>query len=113
MLLLGSCALSASALSADNDSGREAERVHQIALKVCSAYHVSQRPKSSRRCSTLRGRRSPKSQVAQTRRAHRCATSSLAPIGTRKTLPLTMPNPELTDSQITDVVTYILNLRPQ
>jgi hypothetical protein len=30
-----------------------------------------------------------------------------------KTLPLTMPNPELMDPQIADVVAYILSLRTQ
>ncbi len=109
-LLLGLCAWSACASSADEASQ---ERGRQIALKVCSACHVVA---TEQEFSPLLNPPGPPfaeivNRASLTRASLRHFITSTH--WDERTVPLRMPNPELLDSQVTDVVTYILSLRPQ
>ena len=110
-LLLGLCALSVSALSADKGSGRAVERGHQIALHVCTACHVVE---ATQEYPVLLDPPAPpftdianRADLTRASLRHFIVTTHWD----EKALPLTMPNPELLDFQVTDVVTYILSLR--
>jgi mono/diheme cytochrome c family protein len=110
-LLLGLCALSASALSADKSPRLAVERGHQIALHVCTACHVVEATQEYP--VLLNPPAPPFSDIAN--RADLTRASLRHFIVTThwdtKTLPLTMPNPELLDFQVTDVAAYIFSLR--
>jgi mono/diheme cytochrome c family protein len=112
-LLLGASALSAGALPADKGSGAQIERGHQIALKICTACHVVAPDQEF--SPLLRPPAPPFAEIANRPDSTRASLRHFV-VTTHwdeKTLPLTMPNPELMDPQIADVVAYILSLRTQ
>jgi mono/diheme cytochrome c family protein len=110
-LLLGLWALSASAFSADKGSARAVERGHQIALHICTACHVVE---ATQEYPVLLNPPAPPFTDIANRAALTRAWLRHFIVTTHcdeKSLPLTMPNPELLDFQVTDVVAYILSLR--
>jgi mono/diheme cytochrome c family protein len=109
-LLLGLCALSASAVSADKAS---LERGRQIALKVCSACHVVATVQEYP--PLLNPPAPPFAEIANRANMTRASLRHFitSTHWDEKAVPLTMPNAELLDSQVTDVVTYILSLPSQ
>ncbi len=109
--LLCWCALSAGAISAAAGADRAVERGHQLALHVCSACHVVE---ATQEYPVLLNPPAPpfkeianRADLTRASLRHFVATTHWD----EKTLPLKMPNPELLDSQITDVVAYLLSLR--
>jgi hypothetical protein len=109
--LLGLCLLSASALPADKGAGSAVERRRQIALHVCTACHVVEATQEYP--VLLNPPAPPFADIANRADLTRSSLRHfiVATHWDEKTLPLTMPNPELLDLQITDVVAYILSLR--
>ncbi|MGO9423933.1 MAG: c-type cytochrome [Steroidobacteraceae bacterium] len=111
VLLLGFGALSAAAPAADKASEGQLAHGRKLALAICSACHVVA---SDQEFSPLLNPPAPPfadiaNRAESTRAALRHFVS--ATHWDEKSLPLTMPNPSLTDSQIADVVAYILSLR--
>lgn len=109
-LLLG-VGLGVAAAPAAEASDRQTEHGREIALKICSACHAVA---PAQEFSPLLNPPAP-SFAAIANRTESTRASLRHFVATthwdEKTLPLTMPNPSLTDSQITDVVAYILSLR--
>ena len=112
-VLLCLCALSGVAISADKGADRALERGHQLALHVCTACHVVE---ATQEYPVLLNPPAPpfkeianRADLTRASLRHFIATTHWD----EKVLPLKMPNPELLDSQITDVVAYILSLRTQ
>ncbi len=111
MLLPGLIALSAAAAAADKASDRRAAHGRKLALGICSACHVVASDQEFP--PLLNPAAAPFADIANRPESTREALRHFvaATHWDEKTLPLTMPNPALTDSQIADVVTYILSLR--
>lgn len=110
-LSLGLCVLSASALCADQGSNRAVERGHQIALHVCTACHVVEAAQEYP--VLLNPPAPPFSDIANSADLTRASLRHfiVTTHWDEKTLPLKMPNPQLLDFQIADVLAYILSLR--
>ncbi len=111
VLLSGLSGLGAAASPAEKTSDPQVEHGRQIALKICSACHVVA---PVQEFPPLRNPpASPFADIVDRADSTRASLRHFV-AGTHwdeKTLPLMMPNPSLTDSQIADVVTYILSLR--
>jgi mono/diheme cytochrome c family protein len=112
-LLLGLSALSTGAMAVDKGPGGGTERGHQIALKICSACHVVAPDQEF--SPLLRPPAPPFVDIANGTNRTRASLRHfiVTTHWDEKTLPLTMPNPQLLDFQVADVVTYILSLRTQ
>lgn len=109
-LLLG-LGLGAAVAPAAEASDRQTEHGREIALKICSACHVVA---PAQEFSPLLNPPAPSfAEIANRAEATRASLRHFVATThwDEKTLPLTMPNPSLTDSQIADVVAYILSLR--
>lgn len=109
-LLLG-VGLGLSVAPAAEAADQQVEHGRELALKVCAACHVVA---PSQELSPLLNPPAPafaeiakRAEVTRASLRHFVATTHWD----EKTLPLTMPNPSLTDSQIADVAAYILSLR--
>ena len=111
LMIMGLGALSAAAPAAEVSGGGSAERGRQLALKVCSACHLVA---STQDFSPLLNPPAPPfADIANRPDTTRASLRQFvaATHWDQKSLPLTMPNPLLIDSQIGDVVAYILSLR--
>jgi len=111
--LLGLSALGAAAWPAEETSDRQVNHGRQIALQICAACHVV--APAQEFPPLLNPPAPPFAEIANRADSTR---ASLRHFVTHthwdeKSLPLTMPNPGLTDSQIAEVVSYILSLRTQ
>ena len=111
VLLLGLGVLGAAASPSEKPADFQVERGRQIAVKICSACHVVAQAQEF--SPLLNPPATPFDDIAN--RADSTRASLRHFVRTthwdEKSLPLTMPNPSLTDSQIADVVSYILSLR--
>jgi mono/diheme cytochrome c family protein len=108
---LGLWALSAGAWADDNGPRQGMERGHQIALKICSACHAVATDQEF--SPLLNPPAPPFADIANRTKWTRASLRHfiVATHWDEKTLPLTMPNPQLMDFQVADVVSYILSLR--
>jgi mono/diheme cytochrome c family protein len=110
-LSFGLCALSTNALCADKGSNSAVKRGRQIALHVCTACHVVEAAQEYP--VLLNPPAPPFSDIANRTDLTRASLRHfiVTTHWDEKTLPLTMPNPQLLDFQIADVVAYIFSLR--
>jgi mono/diheme cytochrome c family protein len=100
------------AWSAERTADHSAERGREIALNICSACHIVASGQQHLppildppATSLLEVANRPDTKPETLR--HFVATTHWD----EKTVPVTMPNPALTDAQIADVVRYIMSLR--
>jgi mono/diheme cytochrome c family protein len=108
--LLGVCSLTPRALSADKPADRAVERGHRIALHICTACHVVE---ATQEYPVLLDPPAPPfNEIAHRPDLTRASLRHfiLTTHWDQETLPLTMPNPQLLDDQVNDVVAYILSL---
>ena len=99
------------AWSAEHPHDRGVERGREVALNVCSACHVV--ASGQQRTPILDPPAASLMDIAN-RPDTKSATLRHFVASTHwdeKTVPVTMPNPALTDAQIADVVRYIMSLR--
>ena len=112
--LMGLSALSAAASAAgEKTSDRQVIHGRQIAMQICAACHVV--APAQEFTPLLNPPAPPFAEIANRADSTRASLRHFVAHThwDEKTLPLTMPNPSLTDSQIAEVVTYILSLRTQ
>ncbi len=108
-LLMGFGTLVAAAAARAGDAGVAQGR--QIALQVCAACHVV--AATQQFSPLLNPPATPFVDVAKRPNSTRVSLQHFVATThwDEKTLPLTMPNPSLTNAQVADVVSYILSLR--
>jgi|SRR5271166_1346882 len=111
VLLLGLSVLGSAASPSEKPADSRVARGRQIAVQICSACHlVAQTQEFS---PLLNPPAAPFDDIANRANSTRASLRHFVTTThwDEKSLPLTMPNPSLTDSQIGDVVSYILSLR--
>jgi len=112
MFLMGLSALSAAA-SAAGGTDRQVNHGRQVAMQICAACHVV--APAQEFTPLLNPPAPPFAEIANRADSTRASLRHFVAHThwDEKSLPLTMPSPSLTDSQIAAVVAYILSLRRQ
>jgi cytochrome c len=101
-----SCGVRAQELPAAGDP----QEGHRLALKICDACHIAAADQQS---PPILRHPAPSFRVIADRRGTTAASLRTFLLTTHATIaePANMPNPQLTDDQVTQLVSYILSLR--